>query len=279
MEDGGPGADLPAPTIRRLRFHVEYDGTGYNGWQAQIGQPTIQEEIEKAFEAITRARSRVVGAGRTDTGVHAAGQVAHVDTPSVLPVGVLERGVNALLPASIALCDVGDAPRGFHARHSATSRTYRYRIVSRPERSPLRARTALHVGAPLDAAMMARAARLLEGEHDFRCFGAAPGSEGGERTTRRTVVRSLVERRGDEVLVTVTANAFLTHMMRCIARLLIEVGRGRSDLGSVVAALGGRDARRRSLLALPHGLCLVAVDYGETSGPFASAGKGEDFCS
>lgn len=217
----------------------------------------------------------MTGSGRTDTGVHAEAQVAHVDTPSGLPLDALERGVNALLPPSIAIRHLEVAPDGFHARYSAKSRTYRYRIVNRPERSPLRDRMALHVRVPLDADRMARAASALEGEHDFRCFGAAPGDGERERSTRRVIFRSAVERREDEVWVTVTANAFLTHMMRCIAMLLIDVGRGSAGVDAVADALAGRDERRRSRLALPRGLCLVAVDYGETTGPFGPAGKGE----
>jgi len=123
---------------------------------------------------------------------------------------------------------------------------------------------------------MSHAATLLEGEHDFRYFGTAPGNAGHERSTRRTVIGTSVERRDDEIWVTVTANAFLTHMMRSLAMLMIEVGRGHSDVGAVPDALAGRGETRASRLAAPHGLCLIAVDYGETVGPFASARKGED---
>jgi tRNA pseudouridine38-40 synthase len=249
-----------------LRCLVEYDGTDYFGWQLQAGWPTIQDEIERAIMAVTGVATRVTGAGRTDRGVHALGQVAHFDTESHLHEAELERALNAHLPSAVALKQMRGAPPGFHARFSALSRTYRYTIVNQAVRSPLRTRFACHVRARLRSEQMAEAMEFMLGEHDFGAFGSSPGdppSHGGKRSTVRRVTCATVESQGEDVRLRITANAFLTHMARAIVALVIDVGLGVADVATVRRMLERQDDRRRGRLAPPQGLCLVGVDYGE----------------
>lgn len=252
--------------MSRLRCLVEYDGTGYEGWQVQLGRPTIQEEIEHVLKQITGEATRIHGSGRTDSGVHAVGQVAHFDIERHVDVPLVQRSINAILPAAIAIRQLEHAPPGFHARYSAHKRTYEYTILNSPVRAPLRRRYALHVGHPLDVVAMTEAARSLVGTHDFGSFGAAPGEASPDGTVRATV-RELFDARvtfsGTEVKIKATANAFLTHMMRRIAALLIDIGSGKAEHDAVKQALLKKDDRPRSRLVPAHGLCLMAVDYGE----------------
>lgn len=261
---GREGHDQAA-RVRRCRCLVEYDGTEYDGWQRQAAGPTVQGEIERALETMTGRATHVVGAGRTDRGVHATGQVAHFDTSSELPIRVLERGINGILSSAIAVRAMEEASPGFHARHSALSRTYRYRVVRGPVRSPLRDRFAWPVTWPLELERMQLAGARLLGEHDFGSFGTAPGRPVGAATpsTVRCIMALVLEPVGDEIIITLTANAFLRHMMRCIVALLVAIGGGRVEPAAVELALSRNDDRLRSRLAPPRGLCLVAVDYGD----------------
>ena len=205
----------------------------------------MQGELEAAIERITGTRVRVVGAGRTDAGVHAWAQVASFTTESELTARVWQRALNAHLPPTIAAREVRVAPEGFHARFSALSRSYRYTIVNRPVRSAIGRQYHWHVRPPLDVGRMDQAVRALVGRHDFAAYAGSSGDARG--STVRTVLRAGCSRFGDEIFVDVEADAFLTHMVRNIVGTLVQVGGGA----------------KKAQTAPPHGLCLVSVNYGD----------------
>jgi tRNA pseudouridine38-40 synthase len=239
----------------RYRARVEYDGTDFAGFQAQPGTRTVQGELEAALGRLVGGRVVVDGAGRTDAGVHAAGQVIAFTYPGRLSAAELQRALVAILPADVAIRDLRRAPRGFHPRHAARYREYRYTVWNGP-RSPLRERFALGVRAPLDTAAMARAGSALEGRHDFRAFGAADG------TTVRTVHAVRVRRTGPLVTIDVRADAFLRGMVRRIVAVLLEVGRGKLDEADVVVALAAGRPALAGATAPAKGLCLRRVALG-----------------
>jgi len=242
----------------RLRVVIEYDGTDFAGWQRQADERSVQGELEAAVRAVTGEASRVVGAGRTDAGVHATGQVAHFDTIWERGEAELSGALCARLPEDVVVRELSVAPPGFHARHSALSRIYAYSILDLPTRSPLARRTSLQLPGPLDAARMAEAAAKFVGTHDFAALGR-PMSPGG--STVRRLDRFEVRREGDRIVCEVEANAFLRHQVRRMVGLLVEVGRAHLEVGAVVAVLeqaqGAPVARRLP----PQGLRLVGVSY------------------
>jgi tRNA pseudouridine38-40 synthase len=247
------------PSTRTLKLLVEYEGTGFHGWQVQKDVRTVQGELESAFERITRERVRITGAGRTDAGVHALGQVASLSTTHTVSTAQLGRGLNALTGPDVAVRDVQEADPDFSARFSANGKLYRYSVLNRPSPSPLLRRTHLHVRRPLDVEAMAEGGRRLVGIHDFQAFRAAD-CEREDPTV--TVQACTVVRRGDAVHVEVRAPAFLKNMVRIVAGTLLEVGAGRKEPEDVTAAL---ESGRRSLAgptAQAHGLTLVEVFFG-----------------
>jgi tRNA pseudouridine38-40 synthase len=244
--------------MRTLKLVLEYDGSNYCGWQAQSDAPTIQGVLEQALAKILGERVRVSGAGRTDAQVHALGQVASFRTASHLPAEALQRALNSLLPRDVAIREAHDAPADFHARFSALGKVYAYRILNRPVRSPLRLRYVWYVPQPVDLPTMAAAATCLQGTHDFASFQAA-GS--GVKTTARTLTELTVTRDDEEVVVRVTANGFLRHMVRNIVGTLVEVGRGARPPTDVKRILEACDRRLAGVTAPPQGLYLVEVLY------------------
>lgn len=243
---------------RAIKLVLEYDGTAYCGWQVQPNGPTVQEKLEAAILRITGAAVRVAGAGRTDAGVHAAGQVASFHTASRLPPSRLLAALNAVLPPDIAVLSVEDAAPSFHARFSAKGRRYRYTILNRPVRPAFGRRTALHVARPLDEGAMREGARCLVGTHDFSSFACNSGEEEDPTVTVREVS---VERRGELVVIEVEAVSFLYKMVRTIAGTLIAVGKGTIPPGEVAAILAARHRKRAFPTAPAHGLALVSVSY------------------
>lgn len=242
----------------RLALGVEYDGSAYNGWQRQKTGNGVQEVVERALSTIANHDIDIVCAGRTDTGVHASHQVVHFDTLAERSLRGWLLGANSCMPDDVSITSVKRVPDDFHARFSATSRTYRYVILNRLVRSALFRKRAWWIYDELDVQSMASAAAYLLGEHDFSAFRAA----GCQAATARRELRYLdVHRQGDWLSVTVSANAFLQHMVRNIVGLLAEVGRGDHPPAHVKAVLETCDRRQGGIAAPAHGLTLIGVDY------------------
>lgn len=245
--------------MRTIRLTVEYDGTHFAGWQRQRNGRSVQGELERAIEALTQTPARVVGAGRTDAGVHALGQVAHFHTESRLPPERIAGGLNAFLPRDVSIREAADAPRDFHARRDARFRVYRYLILRRPEPSALLRPNALHVRDALDLDGMRTALGRLEGEHDFRAFRALGTPT---RTTRCTLAHAgLDEARDDLLVLTFGADRFLRHMVRMMVGTILRVGRGRLDAGAIEAFLTSGSDGAAGPSAPAHGLYLIHVAY------------------
>ncbi len=249
------GAREGAPT--RYRATVEYDGTDLAGFQLQPNARTVQGELEAALARLNGGERIVVdGAGRTDAGVHATGQVIAFTFPGATPVAVLQRAVNALLPRDVAIRDLRRAPSGFHPRHAARYREYRYAVWNGP-RSPLRERQALGVRRQLNIAAMADAASVFEGRHDFSAFGRTT-----DRSPVRTVFAVRVRTDGRLVTIDVRANAFLRGQVRRMVAGLLEVGLDRMDASGLRTALAGREPALNGAAAPAKGLCLRRVVLG-----------------
>jgi len=244
--------------LRRIRLVVEYDGTDFVGWQRQENGPSVQAALEEAVARMTGERVVVAGAGRTDAGVHARGQVAAFSTERAIAVDGFRRGLNALLPPSVAVVAADEAPADFDPRRHARGKRYRYRIWNAESRSPLEARTSWHVRAPLDERAMHEAASRLVGRHDFVAFRAA---DCDRKNTVRRIARLDVARAGPLVTVDAEADAFLKHMVRIVVGSLYEVGRGARPAGWIGEVLDGRDRTRAGPTAPPQGLTLERVDY------------------
>ena len=253
---------------------VAYDGTDYHGFQVQVGVPTIQGELESALQSVASLGGRVAGSGRTDTGVHAAGQVIGATVEWRHSVESLQQAWNAHLPPSISIVRMGIAPAGFHPRFSALNRTYRYTIQMAENesrlvrRSPLTDRFALYVTGSLALEAMAEAATLLVGEHDFATFGQPPQ---GENTVRRVMqaewqvvqpdLKPLQTFPGSQLVFTISANGFLRRMVRNIVGSLLAVGKGRWQPADLQEALESMDRDRSAPPAPPNGLVLERVEY------------------
>lgn len=242
----------------RIALGIEYDGTRYGGWQAQPGVRTVQATVEAALSVVAAQPVTVVAAGRTDAGVHALSQVAHFDSGAARTLRNWVLGANANLPPDVALRWAREVPDEFHARFSATARTYRYLVGERPTRLVLERERAVWIHEPLDLGRMQSAAAPLCGRHDFSGFRS---SECQAKTPVRTVRRLLVERDGSCVRITIEADAFLQHMVRNIAGSLIEVGRRRREPAWIAEVLARGDRRLAGPTAPAHGLALEAVDY------------------
>jgi len=244
--------------VARVAVGVEYDGRGCCGWQQQPGGGSIQQAAEAALGVICDQRVELTAAGRTDAGVHARGQVAHFDTDARRTERSLALGANAHLPAGIALRWARYVPGHFHARYSALARTYRYCILNRSARPALAAGRVAFVHRPLQVEAMRAAAGHLLGSHDFSALRAA---ECQARSPVRELTRLEVRRMGEFVLLEVTANAFLHHMVRNIAGLLIHIGTGEAQPQHAAQVLAGRDRRLAPATAPADGLYLWRVHY------------------
>lgn len=247
--------------LKRIALGLQYDGSGWQGWQTQPHGQTVQDVLEKALAAFAQQPLTTLCAGRTDAGVHALAQVVHIDTDAVRDAFSWVRGVNAFLPPSVAVrwaAEVEGGDEGFHARFTATARTYHYLIYNHAVRSPLWERRAGWVFRPLDALSMHAAAQALVGEHDFSAFRAA---ECQARSPVRTLHRIEVRRAGDLVAVTLQANAFLHHMVRNMVGSLIQVGNGNRPAEWIADVLRGRNRELAAPTFSPDGLYLARVDY------------------
>ncbi len=243
----------------RYKLTLEYDGRGFVGWQRQDNGPSVQQALEDAIEAFSGERVATVAAGRTDSGVHALGQVAHFDLEKAREPGVVRDALNHQFRDRMVSVLAAEAVDGdFHARFSAVERVYRYRIVNRRGPLALDAGRAWWAPKPLDAEAMRAAAQILVGEHDFSSFRA---SHCQARSPVRTLDELAVERRGDEVAVTARSRSFLHHQVRNMVGTLVLVGEGKWRAEDVAAALAARDREAGGPTAPADGLYLVAVRY------------------
>ena len=263
-------------TCQRWALGVEYDGVAFHGWQRQsltarsvAGQPTagalptVQSALEKALSQIAAAPVQIVCAGRTDAGVHATGQVIHLDSPVERPDTAWVRGVNSLLPVSCAVRWAQPVSDDFHARFSATNRCYRYILLNRPVRPAVFAGRVGWFHRPLDVDRMAQAAAAILGTHDFSAFRAA---ECQAASPVRTLTRAQVVRQGDWLVFDFAANAFLQHMIRNLVGALVQIGKGRSPVASMADWLAQGNRTLAPPTFMPDGLYLTGVDYDDKWG-------------
>ena len=245
--------------MRTLKLLLQYDGTGFVGWQRQDAGESIQGAIEAALERIEGRHVTVHGAGRTDAGVHALGQVASVRLESPLDEATLGRALNANLPEAIRVMDVRVAADDFHARFAATSKTYEYRVWNGPACPPFTRLYAWHVAQPLDVAAMQDASAALLGEHDFAVF---QGSGAAVHTTVRTIASAEWRSDREALAFTVSGDGLLRHMVRSIVGTLVEVGRGWRPRAEIARLLPSGDRQGVGRTAPAHGLFLARVEYG-----------------
>ena len=241
---------------------MEYDGTAYHGWQLQKGPPTIQGAMERVLAAILKAPTRVHGAGRTDSGVHATGQVAHFEARWRHSTDALQRACNALLPPDIAVRSIQPVTDDFHARHSARTKTYVYQILSHPVPSPLKRLYWWHIPERLDVLKMAEAAEVLRGSHDFSAFGSP--TDGTPSTVREILAAEWEAKLHDGTLAfTIQGTGFLRYMVRSLVGTLVMVGRGKMLPEQLHRVLKSRNRALAGPTAPAYGLCLVSVEYDE----------------
>jgi tRNA pseudouridine38-40 synthase len=252
--------------MRYLKLTIAYDGTDFHGWQIQAGKPTIQGEIVSVLGRLTQERVAIHGAGRTDAGVHALGQVASFRTRSALSAPELQRALNALLPPAIRIAAVEETGPDFNARWSARAKTYRYRLYRGRVVPPMIWRYVLHYPFPLDEDRMRDAAARFVGAHDFAAFAASTGSEEDdkERSTVREVYSTELVRAGEELVFTVRGRSFLRYMVRKMVGTLLDVGRGRLSPQDIERLYESRDRSKSGPTVPPQGLCMVSVEHQES---------------
>jgi len=263
-----------------FRLNLEYDGTDFSGWQIQAGgERTVQGCLQEALEAVSGGVVRVTGAGRTDAGVHAEGQVAAASLERDFEPETLRRALNAHLPPDVVVREAASCPGDFDPRRHAWGKVYRYRVWNARERSPLRARRSAFVPAPLSLESMAEGAAALVGERDFACFQAAgSGITDTVRDLRRLDVMGLP---GAEIAFEAEGSGFLRHMVRNLVGTLLEVGKGKRSADSMGALLASRDRRLAGPTAPARGLTLVRVLYppGDPPGSRKDSSAGAGFSS
>jgi len=242
--------------IQNHKITISYDGTDYHGWQKQRKRRTIQGELETALKKILSVETPVIGSGRTDAGVHALAQVAHFKAETRLDSGEFMRALNGTLPKDIRVTSLQKVSTDFHARKSAKSKIYRYRILNSPRMSPFLLRYVLHWPSALDIQAMSEAAALFIGEHDFTSF-----SSNKELHPIRSVILSKINQRGKEIAYDVEASGFLRYMVRSIVGTLLEVGRGKMHPENIEDMFKKKKRSPQSPTAPAKGLCLIKVKY------------------
>jgi tRNA pseudouridine38-40 synthase len=253
--------------MRHFKLTIAYDGTDFHGWQMQSGKPTIQGEIVGVLRRITQENVQLHGAGRTDAGVHALGQVASFRTQSALSAPEFQRALNALLPPAIRIVGSEEVGPDFHARWSALGKIYRYRLYRGKVVPPALWRYVLHYPFPLNEDAMRIAASRFVGPHDFAAFAASTGSEDDdkERSTVREIYASEISRSddGEELVYTVRGRSFLRYMVRKMVGTLLDVGRGRLVPDDILRLYQLRDRSKSGPTVPPQGLCMVEVLHDE----------------
>jgi len=261
--------------MRNFKLTIAYDGAGFHGWQIQPNVPTIQGAIADAASQITQEKIFIHGASRTDTGVHALGQVAHFKTQSALSTAEIQRALNALLPPTVRIVATEEVGPDFHARWQAQAKTYRYRIWRGQVLPPFEYQRALHYSGPLDEAAMAQATRTFEGEHDFTSFSASSGSEDDDHDPDmvRVIYSSEILRDPDreELVYVVRGRSFLRYMVRKIVATLIEIGKGRLAPPDIPAIFEACDRSRSGPTVPADGLYLVSLEYPDPTDSLASS--------
>jgi tRNA pseudouridine38-40 synthase len=246
--------------LRRLKLIIAYDGTSFAGWQSQSHHNTVQDQIEHAFERVLGRAARVHGAGRTDAGVHALAQCAHVDVPDDrLSAARWIQALNASLPPTIRMLRCRYVSNDFHARISAKGKIYRYRIWSAPVLPPFESHRAWHVAGPLEVKILKKAARHFIGTHDFAAFAANRGKP--EENTIRTIHSVHVRKKGPYVAIEFDGDGFLYKMVRLIVGALVKCALGRMRVEDLTARLRSGEAGPARFAAPAEGLCLVLVRY------------------
>ncbi|MBT8419435.1 MAG: tRNA pseudouridine(38-40) synthase TruA [Gammaproteobacteria bacterium] len=244
----------------RVALGIEYDGSGFSGWETQKNARTVQACVEKALSRVADSPIHTICAGRTDAGVHARGQVVHFETNVVRQMRAWVYGTNTNLPREISVLWARHVPDEFHARFSARARHYRYQILNRPIRPALYRQQITWECRPLAVSRMQTGADYLMGEHDFSAFRAASCQAA---TPVRTIHGLRIARDGEHIQIDVIANAFLHHMVRNIAGVLIAIGTGRQEAAWAGQVLAARDRKKGAVTAPAEGLCLIGVQYPE----------------
>jgi len=244
--------------MRNVKFTIEYDGTGYCGWQRQSNGTSIQEVIEKTLKRTLGETVKLTGSGRTDSGVHARAQVANFKTSSRLTTKQLLFALNSSLPKDIAIVKAEEAPSGFNARFKARRKVYRYRILNSPTHSPLEIRYSYQYRQPLDVGLMKREAGALLGRHNFKSFQAL---DSRRRSSVTHIRRIAITRRQKNICIDIEADGFLYNMVRVIVGTLIEIGRGKFKKGDMERILKAKDRAMAGPTAPARGLCLMEVRY------------------
>jgi tRNA pseudouridine38-40 synthase len=243
----------------RLKLTLEYDGTGFRGWATQPGLRTVEGVVREALEALYSDVGALSVAGRTDAGVHALGQVVSADVAGGPPPDRASDALNAVLPDDVSVVAAGEAPSGFHARHSARARTYRYRVFRRRARSPFEVHRGWWYPLPVDLGALAETAHLLQGEHDFRAFTP---TETHHKDFHRSVRSARWYERDTGLELEITADRFLRHMLRTLVGTMLELGAAAPE--RLPDLLEGRERAAAGMTAPPWGLYLVEVEYGPT---------------
>jgi tRNA pseudouridine38-40 synthase len=244
--------------VPTIRLDIEYDGSGFRGWARQPGLRTVQSEIEAALAVVLGEEVSLTVAGRTDTGVHARGQVASFEAPAGVPAD-LRRSLNALCPDDVAVTAVSEAPAGFDARRDATSRSYAYRLLTRAAPSPFERGRALWWPHRVDRAGLDACAAALAGQHDFTAF--TPTQTDHVHFHRKVLSASWNDEPGDVLTFRISADAFMRNMVRALVGTMLEVSSGRRSVPEFTALLDGAPRSEAGDTAPPHGLCLESVGY------------------
>lgn len=244
--------------MRNIKLIIEYDGKSFNGWQKQPTKLNIQGEIERAIGEITGEEIKLIGSGRTDAGVNAIGQTANFKTNSNIPIEKIPLALNSKLKKSIVIVSAEEVDDSFHSRYNVKSKTYRYTINNSQNGSAIYRDMEYHFPIKLDVKKMRDAAKLFEGEHDFKGFKASGTSS---KSSVRTIYKADVKQDGDRIYIELTGNGFLYNMVRIISGTLLDVGLGKIDVNDIPQIIDSKDRKRAGKTLPAHGLCLVKVEY------------------